>query len=267
MFTRALLAATLLGLLACVRPAAADDPPKKATTSSQVVDALRAPVQFEGDVNDNSLEAILLKLSETSGVRFVIRDDLFRENGLGNVRDSKPNVQAARLDGATLRRFLTVVLSNLDAAYLVRKDHVEVVPTPAAVEEVFGSAEPTVGPARVHPLVSEVYKDRPLDEVVADLAEEYDLTVVVAQPVGERRTAPVSVRLFNVPADRALEMIAVQADLRVGRRGNVYLITTPEHAKALAEEEYLRNWRQLELNRPRLQLGAPASPFGPGGGG
>src|SRR5437763_558178 len=76
------------------------------------------------------------------------------------------------------------------------------------------------------PLVSVVYKEKPLNEALADLAEEFDLNVVVAPQAGDSRMAFVTARLLNVPADKALELIAVQADLRVVRKGTAFLVTS-----------------------------------------
>jgi hypothetical protein len=58
---------------------------------------------------------------------------------------------------------------------------------------------------------------------------------------------PVSAHLLNLPADKALELLAEQCDLRVIRKGNAYMITTRDHAKELRAE-------QLEIERQKIEL-------------
>src|SRR5262245_3640166 len=178
---------------------------------------------------------------------------------MANIRESRPNLATAQLNGFTLRRFLSVVLESLNATFLVRKNYIEVVTPNTALEVAkvtINLGEPTPS---VLPLVSEIYKAKPLDEVTAELAEEYDMNVVIAQSVGDRKTTAINVRLLNVTAEVALEAIAFQADLRVVRRGNVYLITTPEQAKTLTEEQFEFQRRLLELKKLLGEL--PLQPF------
>ena len=73
---------------------------------------------------------------------------------------------------------------------------------------------------------------------MASLADRYDLTAIVSPQAGDaRRAGFITARLLNVPADRALELVALQADLRVVRKGAAFLITSREHADALFQEE------------------------------
>jgi hypothetical protein len=91
--------------------------------------------------------------------------------------------------------------------------------------------------------------------VVEELADEYELSVVISPKVGEAMDAPVNARLLNVPSDQLLDRVVVGSDLRVVRRGNTFLITTPEQAKELLAER-LERARQLgELQR--LRAGFP----------
>ena len=143
----------------------------------------------------------------------------------------------------SLHRFLGVWLASLDATYLLRGDYVEIVPL-----GLIANAGPTAGRPAAQ-LVSLVVKEKPFNEVVDKLAEQYDLSVVIAPQAGDARTGYVSARFKNLPPETALELLAVQNDLRVVRKGAAFLITSREHADALFSEPPSRrsgrrsNWR------------------------
>ena len=101
------------------------------------------------------------------------------------------------------------------------------------------------------PLVSAVFKEKPLNEAVAAIAERYDLTAIVSPQAGDGRAGFITARLLNVPADRALELLAVQADLRVVRKGAAYLITSREHADGMYQESMEKERAKIELEKFR----------------
>jgi hypothetical protein len=110
--------------------------------------------------------------------------------------------------------------------------------------------------------VTLMVKEKPFNEVVEKLAEEYDLSVVIAPQAGDARTGFVTARLKNVPVADALELLAVQCDLRVIRKGNAFLITNRDHANDLFNEKLERERQLIELKQLRE---APPLRFGPGG--
>jgi len=191
------------------------------------------------NVNESPLMDTLLGLTKEHNVSFVIREDLFKEEGVANVMESKPMLKAARLEGMTAHRFLTVVLKETGATYLVRDGHIEIVPVSFAVKEAgleeavqeagSNAADPA---AAVHanyrlslPLMSVVAKDRPLDEVVTELARAYELNVVISPAAREQmKQTLVNERLLNVPADTLLELLAGLASQDVTRKGNTFRI-------------------------------------------
>ena len=71
--------------------------------------------------------------------------------------------------------------------------------------------------------MSVIFKEKPLNEAVAKIAEMYDLTITVSPQVGDAKTGFVNARILNQPADKAIELLALQCDLRVVRRGTAYI--------------------------------------------
>jgi hypothetical protein len=69
--------------------------------------------------------------------------------------------------------------------------------------------------------------------------------------------------MLNVPADKALELLAVQCDLRVLRKGNTFLITSRDHANDLFNERQERERQKIETERLRGEIGQPRLPIPP----
>jgi type II secretory pathway component HofQ len=113
------------------------------------------------------------------------------------------------------------------------------------------------------PLVSLAVKEKPLNETVALIAERYDLTVVVSPQAGDARMGFVTVRLLNMPADKALELVALQADLRVVRKGKAYMITSRDHANDLFNERLEKERQKIEVKKLRAEVGQPQPPKPP----
>jgi hypothetical protein len=161
----------------------------------------------------------------------------------------------------TLHRFLTLSLESLGATYLVRNGYIEIVPVSFAAAVTKSPPAEQTPPRLAEPLVSVILKEKPLNEALAKVAEMYDLTVVVAPQAGDARTGFVNGRLLNVPAQKALELLAVQCDLRVVRRGGAFLVTSRDHANELFEENLERQKKQIELKWFRAE--GPARPAAP----
>lgn len=274
MFTRFLVAAVLAaGLLALpggvpaqekaeapARPQAKLEP----RTVEPVLQVLRQPVHFEGDLTQTPLGELAVTLARQYELNVVIRTDLFKAEGDANILDRRPDLGVTRLDGLSLRRFLDLILGGTNATYLIRKGLVEVVPVRYAAKETGGELKAT-GPdgdrvRLAEPLVSVVYKEKALNEAVADLAEEFDLNVVVGPQAADNRMAFVTARLLNVPADKALELLAVQADLRVVRKGASFLITSRDHANDLFGEGLEKEKQKIEVEQLRKGIKLPEPP-------
>ena len=110
--------------------------------------------------------------------------------------------------------------------------------------------------------------------MVEKLAEQYDLSVVIAPQAGDARTGFVSAQLKNLAPETALELLALQNDLRVVRKGTAFLITSREHADSLFNEKMekervkieLDKFRQMPPPKPEAPQPQPKGVLQPGGG-
>ncbi len=229
--------------------------PAKKDPLAEVLTALDTEVQLREGANINELPLfeLLQDLSKRTNVTFTINEQTFDAGA--SFKEKKPNVVATQLRGQTLREFLNTTLGTMGAVALVRRGHIEIVSVDHAAKETKASVRLTEGEtARAwlrDPLVSAVVNEKPLNEAVAKIAETYDLNVIVSPQAGDARTAFVSARLMNVPADKALELLALQADLRVVKKGNAFVITSREHAEGLFNEKLDRERQKIELEQLR----------------
>ena len=236
---RSVWLATACAVALAAAPAFAEDKPNavpgpKADGVEVILATLDNEVQLKegANINEIPLFELVTFLSKQYDLSFVVNEELFKLAGVENIMEAKATFAATQLRGLTIRRFLELVLDSVGATTLVKKGAVEIVPLGYAAK-VTKSATADNGNGRVRPaepLVSVVVKEKPLAEVVAKLAADYDLNVLVAPQAGDARTGPVTARLLNVPADTAVELLALQCDLRVVRRDNVFLITSKEQA-------------------------------------
>lgn len=263
--SKLLIACALALALGVPSARAADKEPAKKDPLAEVLAVLDAPVQLrEGiEVNEVPLAELLTDQSKRHSLRFVINESSF-EPGL-NIKEQKPKVVATFLRACTTREYLNTVLGSIGAVALVRRGHIEIVSVRHAAAETkarFAGAE-DVNVWLRDTLVSTIIKEKPLNEAVAGIAETYDLNVIVSPQAGDARTAFVSARLMNVPADKALELLALQADLRVVKKGNAFLLTSKEHADALFNEKQEKERQKIELEKLREAPPAPPAPPAP----
>jgi len=254
MFLRFL--AALAAGLTLYGPVVADDPPKKSDPAEALLEILfnQEVLLEDANINDIPLFELLQKLSKRYAVTFIINEEAFKAAERPDIKEAKPNVSATQLRGLTLHQFLTTILDSLDATYLIKGITIQIVPTAhaARVTKAATTKDAAGRTALTHPLVSAVLKEKPLNEAVALLAERYDLSVVIAPQSGDARTGFVTARRKTQPPEIALELLAVQCDLRVVRKGTAFLITSRDHANEMFAEKLEKERQKIEVEKFRL---------------
>lgn len=260
-----LAVACAAGLTLTATPANADDskqPAKKGDPTEIILTILEQEVQLKegANINEIPLSELLHDLSKRHQLNFAINEIAFKQVGQPNIKEEKPNIAATQLRGLPMRQFLNLTLDGMGATYLVKGNVIEIVPIQHAAKVTKSTfSQDDDGPARLRePLVSAIFKEKPLNEAVAELAKMYDLTVVVSPQAGDAKTGFVNARLLNQPADKAIELLALQCDLRVVRRGTAYILTSRDHANDLFGEKLDKERQLIELEQ--LRKGIPKPP-------
>jgi hypothetical protein len=268
-FSLPALACACVMALVVSPPAPADQAktvPASSDRTAEILNTLDREVQWKDGINlsDIPLLELLQLLSKQHDVPFLINEESFKAIGIPDLREAKPDLAATSLRGLRLHQLLRVVLEPLHATFLIKNNAIQIVSVEYAAEVTGSSLAHPNGegayPRLRAPLVSMNIKALPLKDAVGEIAERYDLTVAVSPQAGEARKEPVSARLLNAPADKALELLALQADLRVVRRGTSFLITSKEHAGEIFDEEQNKERQKIELKRLREEKPVSARP-------
>ncbi|MBA4188602.1 MAG: hypothetical protein C0467_11430 [Planctomycetaceae bacterium] len=235
--------------LTFVAPAYADpDVPKKPDPTADLLAKLGKPVDLDKN-DDIQLDNLAGLLQQKFGIVAVVNVKAFTTFGEGDANGLHLKIPSRK--GLPLGVVVRQILDKIDATFLVRRAHIEIVPVGFASQE-------TKNKRLEEPLVSVIFKEKAFNEAVAELAEEYDLTVVVAPQSGDARMGFVTARLLNVPADKALELLALQCDLRVVRKGNAYLISSRDHVNEMFGERLEKERQKIEVEKLRQAPTAPA---------
>ena len=231
-------------------PAARPDP------LPALLEKLREPVDFNNAEGQIGLRDLMTFAAGRLGVPVIIGPDLAASVPIDDANQVMLKTNPGKL---SLGKSLNAVLGQQAYTFLVRKDHLEIVTLETAATESRMNQEENAPTNRLPvPLVSVVLKEKPLNEAVAEISEDCDMTVIVTPQAGDAKTAFVSARMLNVPFHKALELLAIQADLRVLTRGNAYVITSQDHANTIFNDKLEREKQQAELERLKL------SPLGGG---
>jgi RNA polymerase sigma factor (sigma-70 family) len=181
-----------------------------------------------------TLDAILQDLAKKKGVRIFVNEKAFSSEDLLDVNKS-PITDSRSLPGGTmtfqarLSQILSRIPAQSGAAFMVRKDHIEIT-TMAKVREELGL--PPDSP--LLPLVTESFDKTPLADAFRRLADASEYSVVLdGRSQAKVKEEMITARLANVPVNTAVELLADMAGLDVVRRNNVFYVTSPENATRL----------------------------------
>lgn len=207
-----------------------------ADTAEKIVALLHnGKLDYDKDLRTTPFKEVMDDLSRQYRVNIVLS-----KSALAVITDETKvdAFSATRLKGMSLRSFLNAYLGGLNTenlVYMVREDHIEITTREKqGLESGLQEAELAAGAegsaealARANlPIVSIVANKKPIGEVFDELSRVYGLNLTVNSDTiragGLKKE--ISVRLLNVPADTALELIAEQADLGAVRKGNTFRI-------------------------------------------
>jgi len=202
---------------------------------SDTVAKLRQPLKINQELDGMQLKDVIRTVEKDHNLKFIVDENAFKSAGEASILDKKLTLKQS-VGGIRFGKALGIMLSSMEATYIVHKDHIAIVPVSARENVV---------------CVTGIYKERPLNEVLAEIADDHDVTILVAPQSGDARMTFINSRLLNVPIESAIELLAVQADLRVIKRKGAYLITGKDHANEMNEETHNTAMRKIELQSLR----------------
>lgn len=238
------LAVALVAIVLLVAGSAGQQPPTEDnnTDPQEIMRLLKAPISIEGLQEKRKLKDVLEVLNDrTQGrVPILVGPALRAETGAPDFVD--PYEAEVSLPWAPkrvpLRTALRLILTqiakdNVPASYIVRGDHVEIVP-----------ASHLSAKYRLRERVLMRFTTRPLEGALQDLADELALTIILDPSVGDKSLTPISANFRNVRAEDALVAVTEMAQLKYAVLEESIYVTTPSKAEAIEKDEKRRAERR-----------------------
>jgi hypothetical protein len=219
-------------------PATPNNPPLSPSAivgvrARQMRAKLAATVNLDKGIDQNTpLRDAMEFLQDRYDVTIIIQPGIWRGDESAKHSLENAKVQLPRIMGVSLGTVLQMLTSQIETAYLVRSEFIEIVPAERAWPECWTTID------RQHvPTARVEFKRRPLDEALREVAELTGINIVLDSRVDEKaRQMPVSTHLQEVPLDTAVSLLANMAGLQSLALDNVLYVTTPANAKALQSE-------------------------------
>jgi hypothetical protein len=200
---------------------------------AELAGKLAKPVKLEAGFINTPLKDALEFLSEQYQLPMLVDTEAFKAEGIQEVEAAPLRLQ--KMVGVRLSAVLQLSLAQVNGAYLVRPDYVEVTTAQRAAAEALGTNQP---PDRLTvPLVQARFDKRPLQEALRELAASTGGTVILdTHRANEKVKVPITATLRNVPLDTAVRLLADLAGLKLVRLESVLYVTTKENALDLKDD-------------------------------
>jgi hypothetical protein len=207
-------------------PAPKPQPAKESQRHRELIEKMSKVVDIERAI-EAPLKDVLEFLSDRFDLTLIINTQAFRalDTPIDNVEEIR--VKLPKMPGVALQSVFRLLLSQFNAACVVKRDFVEIT-TNKAVQDI---------PKET---VSVFAKQRPLAEVFDELAEQTGASIVVDTRAEEKAQTFVRANLQGVSLQTAVRTLANMADLKVVVMDNLLLVTNAENAEQM-RREHLRS--------------------------
>lgn len=247
---------TQKGAAAAPRPAERGDAGQKDAakpallTNHQIREQLRAPAKLDAAFENVPLRDILEYVSDRYNMPVRIDHVAFARIGFKNTRDIlDTSVTIAKARGVTFDQLLREALAQFDPSNAygglqlslrVKNGQLMIVPYFSATDDAVVYNEEAQPPGASVSLFGEDVQisaaEKPLTEVLRELAEVTGANIIVDARAKEKARAPVSANLQDAPLMTAVRVLADMAELKAVALDNILYVTTRDNAERLLKE-------------------------------
>jgi RNA polymerase sigma factor (sigma-70 family) len=217
---------------------------------------LDLPIDLERGLDANTpLRDALEFLSDRYDLTIIVDTLAFKDDDQVEDIDVVP-MRLPRMRGVPLSTVLAMLMEQINGAFLVRRDYVEVTTRKRGWPE-----EWTAESRHLVPRVSVRFENRTLDQALQELAHRSGINVLVDGRVAEgARQTPVTAALNNTLVDTAVRLLADMGDLKSVAIDNVLYVTTIANADALQTEQEARRHSKQEPAKGKKPAPAKSQP-------
>lgn len=191
---------------------------KKQTPAELTRESLDKIVEVE--IVEQPLTIAVQQMGELGKCTMVL--DRYSLNNMGFDPESMP--VSLKMKNVKVRTALQTMLAPHNLGFVILGDTVVV------------STNDMLLTRQVQQRVSIDCDEKPLDRAIGDLSRQTATNLVLDPRVKKQAQAPVTLHVDEVPLDTAVRLMAVMADLKVVRTGNVLFITSKETAMELRKD-------------------------------
>jgi hypothetical protein len=221
---------TMLGLPISVA-LAQDGTVKSEHSTKEVRQRLNNPVSLEKGIEANTpFKDAIEFLSDRYDLPIYIDQTAFKKKYETKPKepfnpDDQP-VRLPRMVGAKLHTVLRLLSEQLGGTYLVRSGHVEI-----TIIERTRPSYWTENKRELAPTVNAEFDKRPLEDALADLADQSGISIVLDTKAAEKAKTALTATFNNVPVDTAVRLLADMADLKMVALDSALYVTTRANAE------------------------------------
>jgi hypothetical protein len=224
-FTIALVALLSYGPLLLAQDKGQEEPKKCELTAAQIRAALNKKASL--DFESTSLAEAVAHLRAKTKIPFTLDTPLV--NNLGLIDGGNNNLQAPTFvlkgSNVSVRAALRKMLEPYNLGFAIVGD------------SVYISTEEQAAYRQFTQRVNVDAQATPLTRVLQQLADETGVNVLIDQRVEKQAERAISAQFDDVPVDSAVRLVSEVANLKAMQVDNVLLITTPENAAKIRQEE------------------------------
>jgi hypothetical protein len=179
------------------------------------------------DFESASLGEAVAHLRSKTRIPFTLDTPLLNNLGLNDVGNNNLQAPTFRLKGTNVpvRLALRKMLEPYNLGFAIVGD------------SVFISTEEQAAYRQFTQRVNVDVQGIPLAKVLQQLADETGVNVLIDQRVEKQAERVVTAQIDDVPVDSAVRLVTEVVNLKAMQVDNVLLITTPEHASKIRQEE------------------------------
>jgi hypothetical protein len=225
--------------------------PPAGTKAVEVADKLQRAISNDREIRA-ALSTVLEFVADKADLPIVIDLEAFKAEENAQAEPEQQEVRLQKLTGVTVATTLRLVLGQINATYVIRCDHIEIIPRTRLALELNPPAAGGPDEAQrvfAFPLVHGAWDGKSLANALNDLATQSGKPILLAPYVGEKGQAKITAHFTNVSLDNAVRLVAEMAELKVVEAGNVLFVTTPDRAAELQAEQKERR-RAAQPTKP-----------------
>jgi hypothetical protein len=191
----------------------------RVSTAQEIRNRLAARVTVEKVEANTPLREVLELLSDRYDLPVILDNSAFKaDRGVDSADELY--VGLPRMAGMKLSTVFRLLVSQVNGAYLVRGDHIEITTAQRAAPLAWQKGR------EFAPTVDADFQNQPLNAALQELADQSGVSIVLDVRSAELAKTPVTATLNGVPVATAVDLLADMVGLKMVVKDRVLYVTS-----------------------------------------